>query len=151
MGRKRKVILPQQRKQSSIDLDNVPGTSETENNADEAAKKTSRYKSTEKIPPPFKGEKETHFVSWSDINLTWKVAALIGTLFLAVGVPVIWFSANMNSKIQNIGVEVVEIKKRMEKYFVMSIRNEERINNTDKTIDRIEKSINTISHRKPNN
>jgi hypothetical protein len=118
---------------NKVDLDKISATSSTEETIGQNGKDDRGLKSKENVPPPFKGDGEQKYISWPEFNL----AAKVGGALVVFGVPLIWFFSNMNHELKTLVVEVSQIKVKMENIFDMSIRSQERLSNTDKSIENI--------------
>jgi len=141
MTRRKKQIRYQQGKQK-LDLDNITDTSET---ASDDQKSTIRrrdpYDEFVEVPPPFKAEKEPRFITWSEISLTYKIIAIACAIFITVGVPSVWFASRLDTNVENLKENVVEIKQTTKQLVETSIYNSNRVSSLEKDVSNINKQV----------
>lgn len=126
--RKRKTKIRGQVYRPKLDLDNVPDTSGTVLEDQYSRKKhDDYYDSSVTVPPPFKDEKKDNFVSWNDINRTYKIIAICAGIFAFVVAPIIWFASSLNSDVGVLKKDVTEIKNDTQKLTEISINNSNKI------------------------
>ena len=150
MIRKKHYHVPRPTRKN-VDLDGNLDTFETQSKEVRSGNYETAYKQSEHVPPPFKGEDGSGYVKKSEISLTWKVAGFVTVTFITVGIPVTWFASGLRKDIDSLSGEVVDMKKKSDTVFESSIRNEERLNNTEKNIELISKSLQSYQQNSPNN
>lgn len=150
MSRKKHYHIPRPPRRH-VDLDGKLDTSGTQSNEGLVGRDQSTYKKSEDVPPPFRGEDGSGFIRKSEISLTWKVAGVVAAIFISIGVPVIWFASGLSKDVDNLSLEVVEIKNTTSKLLEGSIRSEERLNSAEKSIDSIARTLQANQKEMPNN
>lgn len=133
MGR-RKGGYPPQRSHRQMNLERIRDTSDTIHSTKGEGEGSADYRHSESIPPPFKGIEQGQFITKSDLGLTWKTGAIISSVFLAIGVPVIWFAASLNSNVDNLQKDMTDVKDKTQTLIERSIKQDGRLNSLDRSI-----------------
>lgn len=141
MRKQRKRIPPFQK--TKIDLDKVSGTESTiEDPIIKAATEKKANGDYEPVDPPFKNpEKKGIIIAREDISFFIKVAGTIIGFFITVVLPIVWYASKLDSNVENIRTEVVEVKDRTDQLVEKSIKHSEIINNLEKNIFEIKSDI----------
>ncbi len=137
-------------KKKQINLDNLD-TSGTVNEKTVSATQGFEYDDIVKVPPPFKGDKGNQAITWSELSYTWKVVCIIGSLFMVIGVPSIWFVSKIESKVENIENNVSDIKQTTQELTKTTIINASKIESIERFLDEDRKNTaisNKILQRK---
>lgn len=143
MAKKRYTYFSQPGKRLT-NLDSIPDTSETEpENQPSSISRQDEYDEHVKVSPPFKGDHRNRAITWADLGYTYKVVAIVGGLFLAVGAPTIWFASKMSTKVDNIETAVHEIKQTTESLTSATIRNTSKIENIEKFLSTLDSRANS--------
>lgn len=141
MTRGKKQIRPQQGKQK-LDLDNITDTSETASGDQKSAvRRRDSHDEFIEVPPPFKAEKESRFITWSEVSLTYKIIAVACAIFIGVGAPSVWFASRLDTNVENLKENVAEIKQTTKKLVETSINNLNRVSSLEKDVSNINKQV----------
>lgn len=111
-------------------LDNVPDASGTVH-SDIEKEKPSEYGRTFEAGPNF--PKKEGFLK--NISLVVKIAISVGTFFVVVVVPTIWFAAKLHGDVDNLKDDTKESKEKIEKLVESSVKQENRLDNLEKNLD----------------
>ena len=134
MAKKRRSYTSRYLKKQ-YDLDSVADTSETgSERTTTGSKRGDEYDEYVKIPPPFKGEKSSRPITWSELSYIYKVIAVLVSLFLTIGVPSIWFASKMDTNVKNIENDVREVKQTTRNLVETTIKNTSKIDNVEKSL-----------------
>lgn len=153
MVRKKHSHIPSQPK-AQVDLDSTLGTSDTLSSNTYARQIDSTYNindsgsKTVDASPPLSGD-SSHNIKQDDFKLSWKVTAVVATIFLTLIIPSILFVFGLDKDVENLTVEVTDIKETTDNLHANSIRTDERLKNTEKSINEVMKSVKNHQETNP--
>lgn len=150
MGRNKIRCLPP--KNNKIDLNSITDIEGTlvESIVEENLKKISddSYKPVE---PPFKNPEVKNVITWSELKNIGKILAWVIGIIVTVVVPTVWFASSLNSKVENIHTEVVDVKKITKNLTENSIKHSEKIGHLEKWSSEVTSDIKFLTNKlKPN-
>ena len=148
MPRRHHPRIPVQPSLPEVDLDHVAHTSKARWSAAAEDEAPPSYMRSESVSPPFHVVPTESYVKKSEVGLAWKVATIAGAIFLAAGVPIIWFAASLNSTVQNVVSDVGEMKTKTEGLAEQNMRRDERLTAVEHSIDAVRKLVRDSPERK---
>ena len=142
MARKRHKF-PSRPPRKQYNLDGISDTSETSaSESSEPNKTQNEYDEFYKVPPPFKGKEGegSKPITWNDLKFSSKIFAIIFAFFVMIVIPSVWYASRVETNINTIQSDILEIKKTTKELTKTTIKNTDRL-------DHIEKSVHYLTHR----
>lgn len=124
-----------------INLERIRDTSDTIRSTTRE-EVSANYTQSESVPPPFMGgQTDTPYITRSELGLTWKIAAIIGGLFLTVGVPLIWYAATLGNNVDNLQQDVKEVKDKTQILIESNIKQDIKLNSVELSVTNVKAQV----------
>ena len=146
-GRQRKKYPP---RTASIDLDHVPDTDSTSRKANLGRNDTgSPSEHDGEVDAPFV-ENVRNYITWEQLSLGWKVAAVVSAVLFGVGAPSIWFASGLNTNVTNIQDDVKDIKTTTNKLTSNSIKQSSTLGQLTTDVSNLREDVEMIESKTNN-
>lgn len=134
MGKPKRPFISQGTRR--IQLESVPDTGGTTGNPiSESNAKRKRSADYEQVEPPFKSpEKRPLSIVWQELSPLMKIGGSIGSFFLAVALPAVWYLSKLDTNVDTLKSDVRDVKQRTDGLERGAIRQDERIGYLEKGI-----------------
>ena len=126
-----------------IDLAHVPDTSATTNGPpDSTLTKAKRNEAYEKVDPPFKNnESQSKIITWGEIGLIRKVALAIGSFFVFVVIPIVWFASSLNTNVSILQADIKDVKGKTGELVENSVKYSQRLGSLETQVSDISNNL----------